>query len=247
MTSRTRTAKKTTSQSAEPAAKRTTKKTTAKRTPARKTTPRKTAAATTPALTLVKPGDQQPTHKATIVDLRHPLTVRRRRFVGPWGPSEQAAIRAALDSAALQLPIPVRTWNGSTAKLKDNTLLVHNPGPDRVFTAHTTCRNGAIHGTPITSWQDLTDARTQADTCTLTHAQPTPDPDGIHTELDWATAITRGVTPAPQPKPAAAFPLPEGVRRTEATKHDTQPMPLDTIAEGLAERAAAKTQEIPQP
>lgn len=241
MTARTHTAKKTAE--AAPAKKTAAKRTTpAKPRAARTRTPRK---ATAPALSLVK--ETTSADKATVVDLRYPLTPRRRLFVGPMGPHEQAAIRAALDSARLRLPIPVRTWNGSTAQLTDGTLLTHNPGPDRYFTAHVACPHGAIHGHPITSYRDLAVARDQTAQCTTPHAAAGPDPDGIEDELDWHTAITRGVGPVAQPKPPAVHFLREGVRRAEATKADTQPLPLDDIAEGLAARAAEQTADADQP
>lgn len=230
MTSRPRTAK--TSQ-AKPV-----KKAPAKRTaPARPPRKRKSTA---PALSLVK----------TVVDLRKPLTVRRQLFVGPMGPNEQAAIRAALDSARLRLPVTVRTWNGSQALLADGTLLIHNPGPDRVFTAHVACPHGAIHGWPINSHTDLREARAVTRACGRPHTAPTADPDDIHIEHDWDKAITRGVLPTARPKPPAVQSLREGVRRAEATKADTQPLDLNDIAEGLAERAAAdhdQPKEHPQP
>lgn len=270
----TRTAKNTTDTQTAPAP---TKKATAARktpaakraTPAKPRTPRpRTRKATGPALSLVK--ENTTADKATVVDLRHPLKTRRRLFAGPWGPTEQAAIRAALDSARLRLPVPVSTWNGSTAQLADGTLLIHNPGPDRYFTAHIACPHGAIHGWPITTYRDLAVARGQAAECDTTHAEPSQDPDGIETELDWHTAITRGVAPVAQPKPSAVFQLREGVRRAEAAKADTQPlqqeraladtlahssnatdethpMSLDDIAEGLAARAAEQSADTDQP
>ncbi|MFD5848335.1 hypothetical protein [Streptomyces chartreusis] len=238
MTSRPRTAK--TSQ-AKPAKKPTGRKPAAAgapRTP-RKRTPRK---ATAPALSLVKDTPE------TLVDLRKPLPVRRRLFVGPMGPNEQAAIRAALDSARLLLPITVRTWNGSQALLADGTLLIHNPGPDRFFTAHVACPHGAIHGWPINSHTDLREARGVTRTCVHPHADPTADPDDIQIEHHWDKAITRGVLPASRPKPPAVQFLREGVRRAEAAKADTQSLDLNDIAEGLAARAAAEQpKEHPQP
>ncbi|MDX3179537.1 hypothetical protein PV382_46035, partial [Streptomyces scabiei] len=91
--------------------------TSTRKTPAKKTTGRKTAARKTPT---AKPAAKA---QRTVVDLRHPLPVRRRVFVGPMGAHEQAAIRAALASAAARLPIPVRAWNGPPALLADGTVL----------------------------------------------------------------------------------------------------------------------------
>lgn len=208
------------------------KKTTAKRTPPkprapRTRTPRKTTA---PALSLVKdqPPQDQPEPAATIVDFRHPLKVRRRLFVGPMGPGEQAAIRAALDSARLQLPIPVRTWNGSQAQLADGTLLIHNPGPDRVFTAHIACRRGAIHGYPITSHQDLKAARAITHACERRHTANTPGDDGL--EYDWHKAAGHGAQPTNR--------LSDGLKAAKKAAADTQPLSKQDIADGLAARAA---------
>lgn len=212
--------------------------------PARKRAPRKTSTPR-PRLSLAKPpvpNDPQPTtdddpQPTTIVDLRHPLKPRRRLFVGPMGPNEQAAIRAALAAAANRLPIPVSTWNGSTAQLADGTLLIHNPGPDRTFTAHIACPHGAIHGYPITTHTDLQDARTLTHACERDH---TPHIDD--TGLDWDKAITRGIYPAPAPKPPAVLQLREGVRRANAAAADTQPLSLKDIADGVTARAAADTE-----
>lgn len=246
MTART-TAAKDTDQKPAPvkkaAAKKTTAKTAAKRTD--DTTgsrqPRTRRKDTEPKLSLVKG-----TETATIVDLRRPLTVRRRLFVGPMGPHEQAAIRAALDAARLHLPIPVRTWNGSQAQLADGTLLIHNPGPDRYFTAHIACPHGATHGWPITSLTDLKEARAVTRTCQRPHTEPTTDDNDIH-QYDWDKAITHGIAPTAPPKPTAVQFLREGIRRAEATKADTQPLSLDDIAEGLTARAADQPKEHPQP
>jgi hypothetical protein len=183
MTSRASTTGTPAAKAATPAKKTAAKKTAARAPRAR--TPRKTTAAA-PALSLVKDsapnGTAPPKPTTTLVDLRHPLPVRRRLFVGPMGATEQAAVRAALAAASARLPIPVRTWNGSTAQLADGTLLIHNPGPDRLFTAHIACRHGAIHGTPISSLRDLGEARA------LTHACERP-----HGGVNANQAITEGV------------------------------------------------------
>src|SRR4051812_15330070 len=165
MATRTGNARKTT-----PAQRDTAKKTAA----AKKTTPRtprKTAAKKTqPRLSLVKPTDD----RGTVVDLRYPLKARRRLFVGPMGTTEQAAIRAALDSARIALPVPVSSWNGSTANLTDGLVLTHNPGPDRYFTAHIACPHGAIHGWPISSHADLRQARAITRACGSRHTANMP-------------------------------------------------------------------------
>ncbi|MFF1444188.1 hypothetical protein [Streptomyces sp. NPDC058295] len=186
------------------------------------------------------------------VDLRHLLKPRRRLFTGPMGPNEQAAIRAALDTARAALPIPVRTWNGSTAHLTDGTLLTHNPGPDRLFTAHIACRHGAIHGYPITTHTDLREARALTHACERPHTTPT-DHDG--TTYDWDKAITRGVhtepdpKPAPTPKPDVVVQLREGVRRAHALHDKTEPLSLKDIADTVAARQADSEtpKEHPEP
>ncbi|KPI31394.1 hypothetical protein OV320_2610 [Actinobacteria bacterium OV320] len=179
-----------------------------------------------------KPTPKKTTPTPAAVDLRHLLKPRRRLFTGPMGPNEQAAIRAALDTARAALPIPVRTWNGSTANLTDGTLLTHNPGPDRLFTAHIACRHGAIHGYPITTHTDLREARALTHACERPHTNPTDD------GMNWDKAITGGVHPAPAPKPGVVVQLREGIRRAAATKAETQPLTLADIAEGLAARTA---------
>ncbi|MFF9003725.1 hypothetical protein ACF1GW_39170 [Streptomyces achromogenes] len=104
------------------------------------------------------------TPSVTAVDLRRPLTTRRRAFVGPYGAVEQAVICAALASAAAQLPIPVTAWHGPTAHLADGTTITHTPAhatTDQTPTFHATirCPHGAIHPHTIHTADDLTRAR----------------------------------------------------------------------------------------
>lgn len=220
-----------------------TRKATAKKTPRapRNTTPKKTPL----ALSLVKPA---PTAvPVTIVDLRHRLPVRRRNFVGPHTQNQIAGARAALASAALQLPIPVSRWNGPTATLTDGTVITHNDRighnptfvPPLDFTVQIACPHGAIHTHTVASAHGLTWARDNTRTCEQRHAHTTTADDGI--ELDWDKAITRRISPATQPKPSVVLQLTEGVRRAHATKADTQELRLDDIAEGLAVRVADDT------
>lgn len=234
------TAKKTATTTPKPEKKAAAKRTTAARTP-RKRAPRRTPV---PALTLVKPTDTA-TDNATVVNPMPKLAVRRRLFVGPMGPSEQAAIRAALDCARTGLPIPVSSWNGSTANLADGLILTHNPGPDRTFTAQVACRHGAIHGYPIRTLADFREARGLTRACETPYAEHTHADDG--TDLDWDRAITKGVGPVAQPKTPAVFQLREGVRRANASAGETQPMPAKDIADGLAARAAETGKEHPEP
>ena len=207
-----------------------TTKASARKTQAKKT---KKSAAKTPANTNATPGP-------TLVALHPPVNVRPRHFVGPRGAQEQAAVRAALASAHLRLPISVRAWNGSTAQLADGTLLIHNPSPDRAFTAHIACRHGAIHGWPITSLADLREARGLTHACERRHTANTPSDDGI--ELDWDKAITHGIKPTSR--------LGEGLTTAKKSAADTQPLSQQDIAEGLTARTAADTdqpKEHPQP
>ncbi|MBE4761801.1 hypothetical protein [Streptomyces caniscabiei] len=196
---------------------------------------RKTAAKKAPAArkATAKKTPTRPAAKArpAPVDLRHPLPVRRRVFVGPMGAHEQAAIRAALASAAARLPIPVRAWNGPTAHLANGTVLTHTPHhatTDQTpqFTAHIPCRHGATHQHLIHTARDLAAARTATNRC-----------DGLH-----------GATP---PKPAAILQLREGIQRATASAADTQPLSRDDIDTGLAARAAGadtdQPKEHPQP
>jgi hypothetical protein len=213
-------------------AKKTTpaKKTTAARAPrTRKTT---TAKTTTPArLSLVKPTDDR--------GLRYPLKARRRLFVGPMGPTEQAAIRAALDSARIALPVPVSSWTGSTANLADGLILTHNPGPDRYFTAHIACPHGAIHGWPINSHADLRQARAITRACGSRHTANMPGDDG--TELDWDKATTHGIQRTNR--------LGDGIQTIRKTVTDTQPLSEAEIAAHIAQQLADNDtpKEHPQP
>ena len=197
-------------------ARTTTRKTTAKKTTTRTTTAKKAPAA---RKTATKP-------RGTVVDLRHPLPVRRRLFVGPMGAHEQAAIRAALASAAARLPVPVRAWNGPTAHLDNGTVLTHTPhhattDQTPTFIAHLPCRHGATHQHLIHTARDLAAARTDTNRC-----------DGLHgTDL---------------PKPPAVVQLREGVRRATASAADTQPLNRDEIDAGLADRAAAADTDSPK-
>ncbi|MFJ8727716.1 hypothetical protein [Streptomyces sp. NPDC093269] len=222
----------------------------ARRAPAKKAAAAKKAPAKQPADTVtstavVVPVKAATEDRSTVVDTRPPLTVRRRLFTGPMGANEQAAVRAALASAALRLPIPVRTWNGSQAQLADGTLLIHNPSPDRIFTAQIACRHGAIHNHPIRSEQGLREARAVTKACDRRHSEPTQREDATY---DWDKAITRGVGPITQPKAPIVLAFREGIHRANSAAADTQPMSRKDIDAGLEARATAanaETQPIP--
>lgn len=222
-------------------APRTRKTTNSPKKPAAKKTARPhkaVAPKTPPALAVVKPRTDQP----TIVDHRDALPVHRRPTTGPLGANEQAAVRAALDTARTRLPIPVRTWNGSTAQLADGTLLTHNPGPDRTFTAHIACRHGAIHGWPINTHTDLQEARALTHACERKHAANTLSDNGL--PYDWNKALHHGIQPTTR--------LAEGLITAKKATTATQELSADAIAAGLAARTAApaddhQPKEHPQP
>ncbi|WP_435606600.1 hypothetical protein [Streptomyces ardesiacus] len=192
---------------------------------AKKTTPRprKTTTKARPTNT--------PVNTATTVDLRKPLPIRRRVFVGPMGAQEQAAIRAALASAAAQLPIPVRTWNGPTAHLADGTVITHTPAhayTDQTPTFHATirCPHGAIHAYTIHTAQELHRARQITALCDQT---------------------TDTAPQTPQPNPAVRA-LGDALTRAKNAAADTQPMSTKAIAAGLEARADTEApKEHPQP
>lgn len=224
--------------------KQTPSATTAKKTPAK--TPAKAPAKravnttnsrkTTPAKAPVKQTAKKTLPAAAPVnDTTTPappkLRTRRKVFTGPMGAHEQAAIRAALAAARTALPIPVRAWHGSQAQLADGTLLIHNPGPDRTFTAHIACPHGAIHGWPITTHHDLTEARAVTRICQTPHAETDPT-EGF----DWDKALRVGVTPLTQPA-VKVSPLTEGLKRAKQATADTQGLSRDDIDTGLAARA----------
>lgn len=203
----------------------------ATRTPAKKTAARqaKKAATKKPAVKKTPPAEPVRDHE-TQVDLRHPLPTRTRRIVGPLGATEQAAVRAALASAMLQLPIPVTTWHGPTAELQDGTRITHtDPRPPAFttptnppqFTVHIPCLNGATHEHHVRSAPDLAEARAATRTCTIRHGMKT----------------------------TAVLPLREGIHRATSATAKTQPMSRDEIAAGLNSRAASAEQpkEHPQP
>jgi hypothetical protein len=230
MATRTR---KTASPSTPPAKKTTTKKTTA-RAP-RKTTTKKTTP--TPALSLVKPGDTTTT--ATVVDLRDPLPVRRRYFVGTHSRARIVEARACLASAAAQLPIPHLLWlaqidGRATARLADGTYLVHTHERAPEFTAYLRCPTGGLHTELVTNDRDLKAARAITKTCRRRHDGTDPAAGGY----DWHKAATLGVQKL---IPARLSPLNAGLKTAKKAMAKTQPMNTAEIAEGLAQRAAANT------
>lgn len=177
----------------------------------RKTTAKKTAAkkATSPAR---KPATKAlpntaPVNKATVTDIRPPLPVRRRVFVGPMGATEQAAIRAALAAAAARLPVPVSAWHGPTAHLTDGTVLTHTPPhttTDRTpaFHAAIRCPHGAIHPYTIHTALDLHRARLLTQQCGQRTDTTPQEPDTKVRALGDALTRTKTAAADTQPIPA---------------------------------------------
>ncbi|MGW4270798.1 hypothetical protein ACWEGQ_00170 [Streptomyces seoulensis] len=175
-------------------------RTSSKTSTAKKPGPRKTTKRATPKTSPVN---------TTLVDLRHPLPVRRHAIIGPLGAVEQAAIRAALAAAAAQLPIPVRAWNGPTARLADGTTITHTPAHTTtnqppVFHAAIRCPNGAVHAYTIHTAADLDHARTLTAECRQTTlpapATPVPNP-AIRRLGDNPTARADQEQPKEHPQP----------------------------------------------
>ena len=186
-------------------------RTNSRKTPAKKATPKAPARkATTPRKTTAKKAlpKTAPVNKTTVVDLRRPLPVRRRVFVGPMGAVEQAAIRAALAAAAARLPVPVRSWRGPVAHLHDGTVLTHTPAhatadQTPTFTAAIRCPHGAIHAYTIHTAQELYRARLltgQCDQSTATAPEP-PQPNPAVRALGDALTRARSATAETQPIP----------------------------------------------
>lgn len=172
-------------------------------------TQRRTAAKKRPATTT-----QAQRANLTLVDLRHPLPVRRR-IVGPPTPEILAEARAALASAWCRLPIPVLAWHAipgtAYARLHDHTLIVHTGGHTNQFTAWVPCRHGAHHAHQINSPAALNTARAEAAGCTTPHT----DPDTHH-------ALTTAIAAA-EPEPTARPRLTDQLKtvKNERTLADT--------------------------
>lgn len=208
---------------------------------ARKTTPAKKTAAKTPAKKATSPARKPaakkalpktaPVNKGTVVDVRRPLPVRRKVFVGPMGVTEQAAIRAALASAAARLPVPVSAWTGPRAELADGTVLTHTPphattDQQPTFIATIRCPHGAVHAHIIHTAQELHRARILTIQC----EQRTDKAPG-----------------GPTPNPSVRA-LGDGLTRAKTATAETQPLTEAEIAAGLAARADNdQPKEHPQP
>jgi hypothetical protein len=201
---------------------------------ARKTTPAKKTAANTPAKKTTsqarKPAAKKalpktaPVNNDTVVDFRRPLPVRRKVFVGPMGVTEQAAIRAALASAAARLPVPVSAWTGPRAELADGTVLTHTPphattNQQPTFIATIRCPHGAVHAHTIHTAQELHRARILTIQC------------------DQRTDKAPG-HPTPNPSVRA---LGDGLTRAKTATAETQPLNQAEITAGLEARADTET------
>jgi len=200
-------------------AKKTATKPPAKKAPARKPAAKKALPKTTPV------------NRKTVVDLRRPLPIRRKVFVGPMGVQEQAAIRAALAAAAARLPVPVRAWHGPTAHLTDGTLITHTPAHATTETTPTfqvaiRCPHGATHAYTIHTAQELHRARQITALCEQrTDAAPQD--------------------PQPNPKVRA---LGDALTHAHTTSADTQPLTRADIDAHIANHADTETpKEHPQP
>lgn len=243
MTSRTRTAKKAAETDAPAPAPA--KKTAAKRAPAKPRPPRaRTQKAAAPALSLVK---QQPEPAVTIVDQRDPLPVRQRHFTGPHTKAQIIEARAALASATARLPIPHLLWltqidGRAAARLADGTHLIHTHERAPEFTAILRCPTGGLHTELVTNDRDLKAARAITATCIRRHDQTDPSAG----TYDWHKAATLGIHKV---IPVRLSVLNVGLQAAKKATADTQPMPEQAIADGLAERAAdtETPKEHPQP
>lgn len=191
-------------------------------------------------------------NRATVVDLRHRLPVRRRNFVGPYTPAQIAEARAVLASAMARLPIPSLLWltqadGRAYAKLPNGTLLIHTHPTQPEFDAYIPCRHGALHQHLVTNARDLAEARAVTHACEHPHTTPTAGEDG---RLDWDKAINHGVTTRPA-QTGVIVQLRAGARRAAHTLHDdTEPLTLTDITAGLRDRAAGaadQPKEHPQP
>lgn len=188
----------------------------AKKAPARKATTRKTSAKPPAKKALPKTAPVN-----TIVDLRRPLPVRRRVFVGPMGVHEQAAIRAALAAASARLNIPVSAWNGPTAHIAYDTVLTHTPAhattdQQPTFHAAIRCPHGAIHPYTIHNPLDLHRARLLTAQCDQRTNQAPTEPHPNPTVRALGDALTRA-------KAAAADTQPIPTIDTETPKEHPQP------------------------
>ncbi|NUS82732.1 MAG: hypothetical protein HOY75_08260 [Streptomyces sp.] len=191
---------------------------------------------------------EEPRSAATIVDLRRPLPVRYRTFVGTHTRAQIVEARAALASAMAQLPVPHLLWltqpNGqASAVLADGTHLIHTHERAPEFTAIVRCPTGGRHAHLVTNAQDLKAARAITRTCTRRHDNTNPGAGGY----DWHKAATLGIQ---QLVPAHLSRLGNGLTTAKAAVADTQPLSEQAIADHIEAQLAHQAEqpkEHPQP
>lgn len=201
--------------------------------PTAKPDDRKTATGNTPS---------KPTPGRTLV------TLQRRRSLGRYTPAQLAEARAALASATARLPIPHILWlaqldGRASARLADGTHLIHTHERDPEFTAYLRCPTGGLHTEPVTSERDLKAARAVTNTCTRRHDDPDQG-DQDDSPCDWHKAITHGVH---QAVPSHLSALTTDLHMVKKTPADTQPLSLDDIDAGLADRTTDTEQPKEHP
>lgn len=234
-----------------PAAKKTTSKTTAKKTTTRPRTTRNTPTQKTapaPRLSLVKP----------------PTTSGLPRRINDY--VTDAQIYAHHTARLAGLPTHrIREWadqrNGAAIRRLTDGSYLHYQHDTRTLTWLARCPMGAPHAYRLTTPASAAAARVHAARCQtphadFTHIQPLTRDElealGIHTGPTWARPDLLDETPTetipvplPDRKPRA---LADTLAHTSADTTDTQPLPQQEIAAGLATRADNDTvKEHPQP
>ncbi|MEW2402209.1 hypothetical protein [Streptomyces sp. NPDC046862] len=227
----TNTAKKTT-------AKKPAKKATAAKPPAKRT-PRKTT-----ALALVKPA-------------KAPLPTRTRPFMTDI----QGYATLAARIAGITTP-RIRDWadghDGTAARLlPDHSLLTYTQNT-HTLTWQALCPMGAIHTYTLTSPSTAAAARVHATRCRTPHCDLSTVPPLTADELAALGIHTAATAPAlPGDAPTESIPvalpnrepraLGDALTRAKTAMADTQPLPAQDIADGLAARATDTPKEHPEP
>jgi hypothetical protein len=232
------------------------KRAAAEKAPAKKTPARKTAA--------TEPG--KATKKATTSAARTKTTPAAAKKASAWPEFITHKMITAHHQARLRgLPTRnIRDWrdlpDGTAAiHFPSGARLDHTPTEDAPFHANTPCPAGSIHRHPVRTPADLADAEKAAKDCTehtataaavniaVTRVNPTPEP----TEAASCRRIPTWALQLPGDGPITkTIPIPEEpVVRATASAAQTQPMPLNDIADGLAARTADSEQpkEHPEP
>lgn len=242
----TRAAKKATAATPAVAKKATGRKTTAGSRPATKRTPRKITPGA-PKLSLVKP--------------RKPLPVRDLPFMtDPQGYATLAARIVGIHTTN------IRDWrdhrdNTCTRQLRDGSTLHYNL-TTRTLTWQAVCRMGATHEYILATHSGACAARLHADACKELHADLTTIPRltadelaelGLLHTLTWSQQVP-GDDPItdtiPVPLPERERALADTLAHSAGATDETQPMFTQAIADHIADRLAAdtdQTREHPQP